>query len=157
MTPFPDSDDCLSALLDAFAHAAEQGPAAAAGSAGEGNGHAVGTAGSRIAPSFQREPLQHGRSAEQQARQHVRTALDGVDFLTRMHVSAALSGRGFLACCKELGIHPHSLTLAQRRALDDQMSAHFRQTADVDGLTHPETANALLRSLLAGMKRASAT
>lgn len=152
MTPFPDSDECLSALLDAFAHAAEQGPMTAAGSAWEGNGHAAGSANGRIAPTSQSEPPQRWRSAEQEARQHARTALDGVDFLTRMHVSAALSGRGFLACCRELGIDPRSLTLAQRRALDDQVGAHFRQTADTGGITRQETAEALLRNLLVGMK-----
>lgn len=155
MTPFPDSDECLSALLEAFAHAAEQGPTTAAGSVGAGNGQAAGTAVGGIAPSSQPEPAQHRLSAEQEARQHARTALDGVDFLTRMHVSAALSGQGFQICCKELGIDPRSLTPAQRRTLDDQMGAHFRQTADLGGITRPETANALLRSLLEGMKSAS--
>lgn len=152
MTPFQVSDECLSALLEAFAHAAEQGPVAASGSTGVGNGHATGPAVGRAALSSQPETSSHWHSTEQEARQHARTALDGVDFLTRMDVSAALSGRGFLACCKELGIDPRSLTPAQRRALDDQVGAHFRQNADVGGTTRPEVANALLRSLLAGMK-----
>lgn len=157
MTPFRDSDECLSALLEAFAHAAEQGPMAATGSAGGGSGHAAGTAVGHAALSSQPAPPSHWRSAEQEARQHARTALDGVDFLTRMHVSAALSGRGFLACCKDLGIDPCSLTPAQRRTLDDEVGAHFRQTADAGGITRPEAANALLRSLLAGMTGTSRT
>lgn len=155
MASFPDSDECLSALLEAFAHAAEQGPVAAIGPAGEGTGHAAGATAGRAALSSRPEPPAHWRSAEQEARQHARTALDGVDFLTRMHASATLSGQGFLACCKALGIDPCSLTPATRRALDDQVSAHFRQTADAGGITRPEEAEALLRSLLGGMKSAS--
>ena len=135
MMPLPDSDECLSALLDAFARAA--GPGAAAG---------------RTTPAAQAKQPPPWSSPQEQARQHVRTALDGVDFLTRMHVSSTLSGRGFLACCKNLGIEPHALALAQRRTLDDQMAAHFRQTSDAAGITRPEAAEALLRSLLVALK-----
>lgn len=149
MMPFPDSDECLSALLDAFASAAEPGAAAASGPAGHVNGHAGKPAAGRKRPAAHAEPWS---SREEQARQHARTALDGVDFLTRMHVSATLSGRGFLACCKGLGIDPHALALAQRRTLDDQMAAHFRQAADAASITRPEAAEALLLSLLAAVK-----
>ena len=152
MMPFPDSDECLSALLEAFARAAEQGPMAAADSAGQADGQAAKPALGRISPGSRAEQPQPWSSPEQEAREHVRMALDGVDFLTRMHVSATLLGRGFLACCKELGIDPRSLTLAQRRALDDQMGAHFRHTADAGGIVRPETAANLLHSLLAGTK-----
>lgn len=153
MMPFPDSDECLSALLDAFARASEQGPMAADGQAdnqasASTNGHAAKAA----APASHAQQPPPWSSPEQEARDHVRTALDGVDFLTRMQVSAALSGRGFLACCKDLGMDPRSLALAQRRAIDDQMAAHFRQAADAGGITRPETAAALLHRLLAGLK-----
>ncbi len=153
MMPFPDSDECLSALLDAFARASEQGPMAAASQANASiHGHAARPAAAGMAPASQAQQPPPWSSPEQEARDHVRTALDGVDFLTRMQVSAALSGRDFLACCKELGIDPRSLALAQRRAIDDQMAAHFRQAADAGGITRPETAAALLRRLLAAVK-----
>jgi len=152
MMPFPDSDECLSALLEAFARAAEQGPLAAAGLAGQANGHAAKPTLGPIASACQAEQPPSWSSPEQEAREHARTALDGVDFLTRMQVSAALSGRDFLACCKELGIDPRSLALAQRRSLDDQMAAHFRQAADTGGITRPQTAAAVLRGLLTRLK-----
>lgn len=157
MMPFPDSDECLSALLDAFARASEQGPMAADNQAvnpasASTNGHAARPAGGGMAPASHTSQPPPWSTPEQEARDHVRTALDGVDFLTRMQVSAALSGQGFLACCKELGMDPRSLALAQRRAIDDQMAAHFRQAADAGGITRLETAAALLRRLLAGLK-----
>lgn len=152
---FPDSNKCLSALLDAFAHASEHGPLAVncqAKANAKTNGHAAKPAANGMAPSSPAPQPPPWSSPEQEACDHARTALDGVDFLTRMQVSAALSGLGFLACCKELGMDPRSLTLAQRRAVDDQMAAHFRQTADAGGTTGPETAADLLRKLLAGLK-----
>lgn len=152
MMPFPDSEECLSALLDAFARAAEPGGAAAPSSAGHVNGHAGKPAAGHTAQAAQEEQPPPWSSPEEQARQHVRTALDGVDFLTHMHVSATLSGRGFLACCKDRGIEPHALALAQRCTLDDRMGAHFRQAADAGGITRPETAEALLRSWLVELK-----
>jgi hypothetical protein len=148
MMPFPDSDECLSALLDAFARASEQGPMAAVSQA---NGHAAKPAAAGMAPAAHAPQPPPWSSPEKEARDHVRTALDGVDFLTRMQVSAALSGRVFLACCKELGMDPRSLALAQRRAIDDQMAAYFRQAADAGGIARPETAAALLCKLLAGL------
>lgn len=152
MMPSPDSEECLSALLDAFARAAGSGWAVASGPAGHGNGHTGKPAAGRTAPTTRAGPPPPWSSPQEQARQHVRAALDGVDFLTRMHVSATLSGRGFLACCKDLGIEPHALALAQRRSLDDQMAAHFRQTADAGGITRPEAAEALLRGVLVALK-----
>jgi hypothetical protein len=150
MMPFPDSDECLSALLDAFARASEHGPMAVdsqANAHAHANGYAPKPAAFGMAPASQQP---RWSSPEQEAHEHARTALDGVDFLTRMQVSAALSGRSFLACCKALGMDPRSLAVAQRRAIDDQMAAHFRQTADAGGITRPETAAALLHRLLAG-------
>lgn len=56
-------------------------------------------------------------------------ALSGVDFLTRLAVSAAHGAPAFQQACADAGIAPASLDATRRGALDQAMQARFEQAA----------------------------
>ncbi len=56
-------------------------------------------------------------------------ALSGVDFMTRLAVSASGNTPAFQQACADAGVAPSSLDAARRGALDDAMQARFDQAA----------------------------
>lgn len=88
------------------------------------------------------------REAAQEAEFAIRTALDGVDFVTRLHLSATLQGLGFVSCCRRCGIDPQGLSAQRRRQIDEQMGSHFRRMADRGGTLAQAAAENLLQALL---------
>ena len=58
-----------------------------------------------------------------------RTALQGVDFLTQLSVSAAHSSTTFMQACKQLAIDPASLGTEQRTLVDARMEQRFQGAA----------------------------
>ncbi|WP_209422367.1 hypothetical protein [Melaminivora jejuensis] len=58
-----------------------------------------------------------------------RTALQGVDFLTQLSVSAAHSSTTFMQACEQLAIDPASLGTEQRALVDARMEQRFQGAA----------------------------
>ncbi|WZB74541.1 hypothetical protein WJ972_28855 [Achromobacter insuavis] len=58
-----------------------------------------------------------------------RDALSGVDFLTRLALSATNGAPAFQQACSDAGVAPASLDAARRGALDQAMQARFDQAA----------------------------
>lgn len=57
------------------------------------------------------------------------TALDGVDFFTRLNVSAKQDSAEFLRACKQLGLDPAGVAPAQRTQVDALMQQRFDAAA----------------------------
>ncbi|AVO50579.1 hypothetical protein C6568_16060 [Melaminivora suipulveris] len=75
-----------------------------------------------------------------------RTALQGVDFLTRLQVSAARGSEAFMSACRELGLEPQSVSTQQRQQIDERMLVRFESAQA--GNSSP-VAEALAREWLA--------
>ena len=58
-----------------------------------------------------------------------RDALSGVDFLTRLAVSASADTPAFQQACRDTGVAAASLDASRRDALDQAMQARFEQAA----------------------------
>lgn len=79
-------------------------------------------------------------------------ALSGVDFMTRLAISAAGNTPAFLRACQEAGVAPSTLDATRRAELDQAMEARFGQAVR-SGLSpvSPATAADWLRDLLRGL------
>ncbi|AKP88239.1 hypothetical protein [Achromobacter ruhlandii] len=78
-----------------------------------------------------------------------RDALSGVDFLTRLALSASNGAPAFQQACSDAGVAPASLDAARRGALDLAMQARFDQAAQSgQSPVSLATAAAWLRDLL---------
>ncbi|WP_238891461.1 hypothetical protein [Achromobacter insuavis] len=78
-----------------------------------------------------------------------RDALSGVDFLTRLALSATNGAPAFQQACSDAGVAPASLDAARRGALDQAMQARFDQAAQSgQSPVSLGTAAAWLRDLL---------
>ena len=75
-----------------------------------------------------------------------RTALQGVDFLTRLQVSAARGSEAFMSACRELELEPQSVSTQQRQQIDERMLVRFESAQA--GNSSP-VAEALAREWLA--------
>ena len=77
------------------------------------------------------------------------SVLAGIDFMTRMAYSAQLSGRCFLAACRELDLDPARLDGPTRQRIDAAMAQRFAAAVDLPGNEVPqETAVKWLTDLL---------
>ncbi len=65
----------------------------------------------------------------QQALHEAALALDGVDYLTQLTLSAVHRGPGFRAAAQALGLSPHALDPATRAQIDARMGQRFAQAA----------------------------
>jgi|JI10StandDraft_1071094.scaffolds.fasta_scaffold391799_2 hypothetical protein len=73
----------------------------------------------------------------------------GLDFMSRLAFSAQLSGRSFLAACRQQGIDPQRLDAATRQRIDAAMAQRFAAAVDLPGNEVPqETAMKWLLDLL---------
>ncbi|WP_063588437.1 hypothetical protein [Achromobacter ruhlandii] len=78
-----------------------------------------------------------------------RDALSGVDFLTRLALSASNGAPAFQQACSDVGVAPAALVAARRGALDLAMQARFDQAAQSgQSPVSLATAAAWLRDLL---------
>lgn len=59
-----------------------------------------------------------------------RDALSGVDFMTRLALSATNDAPAFQQACRDAGVAPSNLDAARRGALDQAMQARFDQAAE---------------------------
>lgn len=60
-----------------------------------------------------------------------RQALEGVDFMTRLMVSAVSRSAGFVNACRALGLSADAFSTPQREALDACMQERFAQAAQL--------------------------
>lgn len=56
-------------------------------------------------------------------------ALQGVDFMTQLMLSAAAHSSVFVATCRALGLPPDAVSAPQRAAIDGSMQERFAQAA----------------------------
>jgi hypothetical protein len=59
-----------------------------------------------------------------------RDALSGVDFMTRLALSATNDAPAFQQACRDAGVAPSDLDAGRRGALDQAMQARFDQAAE---------------------------
>lgn len=82
------------------------------------------------------------------------SVIAGLDFMSRLAFSAQLSGRSFLAACRQQGIDPQQLDAVTRQQLDAAMAQRFAAAVDLPGGEVPQdTATKWLLDLLAELAR----